>query len=57
MHGVSHPAFTPQLQSITTPGLVLIFHPTEVWRLSQTGWHSYIRKWSAVPILTWLDLE
>ena len=32
------PAFTPQLQSITTLWLVLIFRPMESRRLSRPGW-------------------
>jgi len=38
MTGMSHPAFTPQPQSITALWPVLIFRPAEGRRLSWPGW-------------------
>ena len=50
-HGMSHPVFTPQPQSITALWLVLISHPAEGRRLSWSGWLGEILRWSPIPVL------
>ena len=42
---ISHPAFTPQLQSITALWLVLISCPTWDMRLSWPWWLGEIPRW------------
>ena len=46
---MSHPAFTPQPQSITAVWPVLIFRPAKGRRLSWPGWLGEILRWFAHP--------
>ena len=46
-YGMSHPAFTPQTQSITALWLLIIFRPAEGRRLSWPGWLCEILRWFA----------